>query len=489
MCVRHCFGDKDIRAMRKMMPIKIDFLKNPLVIFILISCLSGVMAVNLARNPHAHIVYFILAIFIGVAIFDNPKLGIWFMFLSIFVFRKYIITYGELPRQLAWAPEFVLAVLSAKVMLIGIMRERFLKTSITIPVLLLVLTLIVSSVVNGNSLITTLLGLRLYLRYILLFFLLIHLDFDEAFYRTITKFLLVLVYIQIPLAIIFKFWAHISRDMAGGTLTSNEGGFLALFAIFIMLGLILYMKRHIFLHALGLTALLLLPYLAESVGTFLFLPITLFFLFRTMLIKNIVRSSFSIIILIIFYILVLQVFPESNSVTRKLGVWLPSPLTTYQLQMKSRYVPLYSRMGPVENSLRSIYKRPGNAIFGKGPGAATDSYFSTYSGKFFQAEEAGRVQLSISLFEIGLFGVFLYFLIIYKIFKMNRAFRTDDDYWKSIAFGFEGLIFLFVVGTVYMPIWTSNLISFVFWLMASAIYSVSQGTSCNSRDQNMISER
>jgi O-antigen ligase len=159
--------------------------------------------------------------------------------------------------------------------------------------------------------------------------------------------------------------------------------------------------------------------------------------------------------------------------------------------MANRYVPLYSRIGPIENSVRSVYERPGSTILGKGPGSATDSYFSVYTGRFFGSEEAGRAQLSVSLLEIGSLGVLLFLLVILQVFRMNNAFRkrTDDRYWKSISFGFEGLILLFVLGTVYLTIWTSDVLSFTFWLMASAIYGVSQRVSCDARPKNLMKGR
>ena len=53
--------------------------------------------------------------------------------------------------------------------------------------------------------------------------------------------------------------------------------------------------------------------------------------------------------------------------------------------------------------------------------------------------------------------------------------KNPDKYWKSISFGFRGILCLFVIGVIYNPVWLVEEIAFVFWFVSAVIVLLHKG--------------
>ena len=90
---------------------------------------------------------------------------------------------------------------------------------------------------------------------------------------------------------------------------------------------------------------------------------------------------------------------------------------------------------------------------------SVSSFGSGYSGKmvdYLVESESVKSstsflnsQISFMILEWGYLGLGLYMAMIVAIYIMNRKFyiAIDDSYWKTISFGFSGIILLYAICT------------------------------------------
>ncbi|HEX9933700.1 MAG TPA: hypothetical protein VGB38_00785, partial [bacterium] len=55
----------------------------------------------------------------------------------------------------------------------------------------------------------------------------------------------------------------------------------------------------------------------------------------------------------------------------------------------------------------------------------------------------------------------------------DRLFRsTEDPFWKSLAFGFKGIVFTYLICMNYGVIFRMDVSGFIFWFFAAMIFTV-----------------
>jgi hypothetical protein len=332
--------------------------------------------------------------------------------------------------------------------------------------------------------VVAILGVRKPIKYILLYYIIVNSDFDEKYFISIVKSFLLIAFIQVPVAIAEHIiWTpeigeKLGSGMGGsdfvtGTLPRGSSGAFALFLmsmISMLLGFSIYKKRTIlFLSSL----FLLIPFLLTLSGfSFFFFP----FAFLFILGKNISfqlgrRFAYLLLICIAFIITI-----EASS-------WVIGYNLRYSLLNPERHVERQSE--PIEESkgtgrlasIRYVYdyikSHPYGLLFGMGPGMWSESYFSQYTSTLFAGTTASHAnQIAATMSEFGILGLLLFLLMIFKIYMINNRFfsNTKDPFWKSTSFGFNGVILIFLVGSLYITIWHSDVLAFTFWSMAGMIY-------------------
>ena len=169
--------------------------------------------------PNPYFWLFILAIPIAFFLLRNSEVGFILIMISVF-FADWLFGAGIIPAQLTWLPELVLI---AYVFKIIATRKSLIRTPIDIPILIFIGIGIASALLNGKTFVSTLLAFRLDLRFVLMFYILVNLDFDENFFKRMITVLSFLLVIQVPVAFI-KFLRYGQMEASIGTYGSFGGG-------------------------------------------------------------------------------------------------------------------------------------------------------------------------------------------------------------------------------------------------------------------------
>lgn len=431
---------------------------------------------NIVRsNPYFWLI--VVASPVLLVLLKNTKLGILLIILSVF-FADWLYGTGLIPAQLTWLPEVVLLIYVIKAVFL---RKKFIATPIDIPIILFCVVAVISMFITSTSPISVLLALRLDLKFILMFYLLINLDFDEYFFKRIMSMLILLLVIQVPVAI-GKYMRFGQMEASIGTYGSFGGGLstiLPLFAISLFFGLYLIADekprgKYIFF----ILGYLIFPILAGKRG-FLFysIPLIAFLAWQAKgkYFRKIVPVS---MILLPGFLASIYFVP-----TLRPALHNPKYLWEYSLSYETRRFGTAGaggRIAAIEDTYVAVKKDPFLFLFGYGPGSTIKSYFKAYDKmagskvpvKIFY----GFTHLVSTVIEYGYLGFLFYFLLpLIILFKMNQKFykKIEDRYWKAISFGFGGILFSsFVLGLFYWDLFRIDLSGFLFWFFAAIIYSI-----------------
>lgn len=425
-----------------------------------------------------------------VIIFKNPRVGIYAMLISLYLFDWLSDPFGILPRQLTWTKDLVILVLLLRTLILMVERKRTLRTPIDVLLGLFVLAGCVSCLINSTPLIVAALGFRHALKYILFFYVLVYSDFEERFLQKLILVILLIAFVQVPIAIVeYSLWrpslmalgpAMIRWDFVTGTLPRGSSGALSLFlvsAMCILIGLGLYCKD-IRIRAPMLIPLLFIPLpFAMSRATFLFLPlVVLYLLVKKAGHRTILRFSYGVVLFLAFFSIV---YLTPYLAKYDVGNWLLDFRLVYMQQAGPPQPGKdLGRITGVKFVADYLKGQPYGRLFGVGPGMWSESYFPSFTGEisetFSEYNAPGRNQIARTLSEFGLVGLILYFLIVYKVYRMNQVLfkKVNDNYWKAISFGFSGIIFLYVVASIYIPLLYWNASAFLFWTLAGTVFTI-----------------
>lgn len=162
----------------------------------------------------------LVALFVAVYVLD----GLW--------------AYGVLPRQVSWVAEILVAFIVVKVAVEGMSKKQVARTptAFVLVVVAVVLSLCVG-LLGGQSVVTSLLGIRKYVLFPALGLSIVLGSWAPSIHKTVWRALLVVALVQVPVTIV-QFWTVGGGDAAGGTLGPNGTGLVALIVTAVSLTLI-----------------------------------------------------------------------------------------------------------------------------------------------------------------------------------------------------------------------------------------------------------
>lgn len=434
---------------------------------------------NIVRE-NAYFWLLIAAVPVTLVLLKNNKLGILLITISVF-FGDWLCDLGLIPTQLTWLPETVIMVYSCKTILI---RRKFVSTPLDLPIVVFLVIAGCSMLLNSTSPVSLFLALRLDMKFILMFYLLINLDFDEIFFRFMFKVLMFLLVIQVPVAFI-KYLRFGQMESAIGTYAYFGGGLstvIPLFAISLFLGLYLInenQKRRgqFILYILGY---LIFPVLSGKKG-FVFFGILLSGFLVCQAGRESLRKFIPVgMILLPGFLASLYFVPGLRPALNN-----PRYLWEYSISyesVRSERGEAGGRLVAIGDTFKAAEKDAVNFLIGWGPGSTIKSFFRSYSAVAEQTLPVkiyyGFTHLVSTVIEYGYLGFLFYFLLpLYILFKTNRHFyrNVPDRFWKAISFAFGGILFsVFSVGLFYMDLLRADIIGFLFWFFAAAIVAMAK---------------
>lgn len=475
---------------------RIDIIKtvsHPFIlapILLLIGCILG-MSIAYHR-PSLWLLAF--AVLLAIAIFKYPQAGIWVIFVSVFLFDWLNRSFFIIPRQITWLKDIAIFLLFLRTVPVIIRRHRLIRTPIDLAVLFLICIGIISTFINHTSPMVAFMGFRKAIKYILLFYIIVNIGFDNNFLKRIIKAFIIIGFIQIPFAVSeYIIWQPSFMNLGGGmgqfdfitgTFPRGGSGKLSIYLIGIMcflIGYYLYANRNK-MKVIFYSLLLFIPLpLAMSRASFVFLPLVVGFLvLRKIKKKFITKISYFVLFSLMFW----GMLKVTYSVT---GINLINYLTNPGLAFEKQNVPTSlhrpGRIGGIRVVQKTLETKSYGLLFGVGPGQWSESYFSGYSGdlwKEFSGSSASRInQIAATLSEWGILGLIALFLITFQIYRMNSSFfeTSNDNFWRIISYGFSGIIFLYVMATLYICVFNIDTGAFFFWTLAGAIFTVGRRKS------------
>jgi len=435
----------------------------------LVGCFAGLLIIQ--DNPFLLLMSF--AIPFGIILFTNPNISFYIIMFSVF-FADWLMGLGLIPPEMTLLPEVALLIVTVKIIILRINDRKFIKTSITVPILFLVFWGLISTLINSQNIVTTIIGFRFDLKYVLMFFVIINLNPDERFFKRMIFTLIVLLLIQIPVALV-KLTIYGQGEWAIGTYGVHIGTYstiLPLVAISIFLGFFVHEKPR-----LRYIIVLLLFFVFSIIGgkrAFVFLAVLLYlFLFWQSGKKNFAKLSILAPVVMVGVLACIYFIPSLNPALKN-----PRHLMDFSVSYSTAYSVETGKSIGRASTLVEAYKvsteNPVNFLLGFGPGSMAESYIKEFEGK--RRNELpmwyGLSQWIKMSLEYGWVGALLFLWLFIPLFRANRRFfsSTTDRYWKAISFGFNGILFTYLMGFFYAVVFRLDLSAFIFWFFAATIY-------------------
>lgn len=468
---------------------RIEFrrLPNLPLILIPVSLLLAYYVGKSAVYPQPNLWFLVAFLFLVIALTRSAKAGILVILISVFLLDWLSKTFLLLPRQLTWLKDASVLILLMRTLAVTAKEKEVPTTPIDIYVFLFLMVGFFSMVANAVSPIVVALGFRPGLKYILLFYVIVNSHFEEKFLRKVFAAFLAIAFVQIPITILEnRFWyvaaarlpgGAINRwDFVTGTLPRGGSGVLGIFigsAICILIGFSICYKDK--LKSLLGAALLFIPLpLTVARASFLMLPAAVsFMLLRKTGGRLALRIVCAVLIASFFFA---SMYLGSSAVGLDLVSYVLNPLAAVKAHMAPVGPGRVGRISGIRYVFDYLGERPYGYLLGVGPGVWSESFFGGFSGELWSEFEDMPVsninQISAILGEFGVLGLILFLLMIFQVYRMNEEFssKVKDDFWKSVSFGFSGIIFLYCMATIYVSVWYSDALAFWFWFFAAAIF-------------------
>ncbi len=419
-------------------------------------------------NPFFLLISF--SIPLGLILFTSPKTSLYIIIFSVF-FADWFMSLGLIPPQMTLFPEVILTILTIKVVVLKIIDRKVIKTPINVPILLLVLWGVISTLVNSQHIGTTMVGFRFDLKYVLMFFLLVNLNPDEQFLKRMIYILIFLLIIQVPVALV-KSTIYGQGEQAIGTYAVYGGApstMLPLIAISIFLGFYLYQKPRLRYVCLCLSFVLFA--IVGGKRAFLFFGVFLFLVLMWQARgKNFGKLFFLSPFLIIGFLACIYFIPTLNPTLKN-----PQHLIDYTVSYSTAYSTqsgdAIGRTSALITAYNVAKKNAVNFLLGFGPGCLAQSYFKGFESRIHIPIAYGRSQWVTMSLEYGWVGAFLFLWLFIPLYKVNKRFfdTTSNKYWKAISFGFKGILFSYLMGFFYAVIFRDDVLGFIFWFFAATI--------------------
>lgn len=439
-------------------------------------------------DPENRILYLAaIGVPLAIGFFAAPRLALYA--LGVLVYSvDWLAEYWQLiPREATWLVDLLIVLFalrygftffSAKHKIFGVEKM----------ILILLVFAVLSSLMNGEKMSTTLIGLRVGFRYLLLFLAAagLHPKADTA--SKFIRFLFIVGMIQTPVILWqWRFTSWVSEDDLNGTFGRNQTPGIALFMMTLYAYIIAKMieERQIRpAHLFVMAWMLICPIMGEAKFFFLLLPVFILFMIRAEFIR---RPAIAIVLSLMGAVM----FVAVDYIVVESGHWREgrNPLTyitklpeVFEIEMSRPQEERKERSYRIVSAFVLASEDPRSFWFGHGPGSITLSYVSgehTRTSEYFASYGLTSSAPSIAwlLIEYGYFGTVLVFLLLFMIYRRGRILRRSSNAEHRI-YGrmLEGMTFLYVAWLFYQSAWQSDSMNFIYWPLAGIFVRLSYVT-------------
>ena len=471
-----------------------------LVKLALLLALAGLVCIDLSLFGRPFLQLALGTGIVGLAfillVFFKPAIGLYILTLLLFSLHWLTDSLQVLPKPFNLVPDVLVVALFLRG-LYGRLRWRktLPRTQVDAFVLLLIGVAILSALLNHSDPVLVFLNglFRQNLKFFLLFYAIVYLAPPENTLRRLVVLLIGLEVLQVPVAVVQAF-VYKNWDFAGGTLGFASTDVLALSALMMMALLFgLAQTTGRMRYALLGLSLFIPAVVGEGKIVFILGPILILFLLSY---RRALLSSKAVLLLLLFIVAyglslfaLNVIFPQAKSLRVLSSI-------SYTLRIYER--PLVatggfprSRLGDLQFTACLLREGVLRAFFGYGPGSSSRAFVEAATGSLYRRFEVYEgpyfyfsfVQLSTTALEYGCAGLMVYLLLLWRLYRWNGELLrgTNDKFWWAIAWGFRGVIFVFVSGMVYWRVWSTEILASIFWMLAGILTVHSNAERSDSR--------
>lgn len=374
-----------------------------------------------------------------------------------------------------------------------ISRERFKPTFLAMPLVGLVVVSMLSAWLNDVCFFDLVGYLAIYLRYPLLFIILMNIDLSDRIVKWVIGLFLFLVLIQVP-EIVYRYQTTgVIGDRVSETLGSYgtySFGVYSLYAMALITGNALVTRVRI-LHLTAFGLLMITAIIGEIKVVVLAAPIIILavILFHQQRQSSqIVNVGYvrKLVIIIFIVFIVLSIYGNWGRIQRG-----PNTLVRFidnistlvsGSELSKGQIYRINRIGSTLMVWDMLKATPLNFMFGLGPGSSLAGGFSGTPGHLFSLmpQSFMLTQISATLADVGVVGFFIYIWIFLRLFKHLLLARSEseDVLFQTLLYGSFGIwIFYVILGPIYNIVWRSDAASYIFYfLMAVICKQITQDT-------------
>lgn len=384
-----------------------------------------------------------------------------------------LLAFNILPRQAVWLDEIILFGLVLFLAARMVRARSWRRTPIDIFVLFFIIWGLGSSVVNSVPPLNVVLGFRSILQYVLLYYVLVNLSFEEKYLKFLVILILSIGLIQVPFSIYEFLVTGRAGDTAFGTLgtggTGNLGHLLTMLMA-VLLGLARFdiARRSRYL---AMFFALMVPLVFASAKFSYYAAVVIFLWMARGSLKTLMA------IFLVSCLLAGTVYLTSHVLSgEETTQLLPEYLLTRQASTR------YDQYGITWEIIKDYAPNP---AIGLGPGAYVSSAGWYFNARFYQLYmekrgllgsniEAGLADIATVGAEYGLIGLAFFLAILIALYQMGRHVyaHVTGNFWKGVTFGFQGTVLFFGLGAIPGQAWQSQPVAMTFWVLAAVVCSI-----------------
>lgn len=414
---------------------------------------------------------------IAALVLFSPELGVLFLVVQFF-FLGSLVTLGYLPHAALWLPDIIIASLVLRVLALsrGGTRGLVAPRSLLVACVTLTALCLASSAINGMGGMEVLIGLRFYLKYPLLFFVLLNCEIGPRFFIRLMAGFIVIAAIQIPVSA-FQYASLGGVDDANAGTMGFTGGqdllFLALVAMTFLLTWVFIRRRELgyVLLALGM---LVAPILASVRAALVFGPVAFVIVIARAISLDAKRFSATAVKVSLIAVVGVLLAAASSFLGSAIAENSFSRVGGIAAQESRGGLESTGRITAARSAASIIAGSPASTVLGYGPGSAHASRLA-YGGLNQSATfRLTRHQVSATLLELGWAGIAALAVIIWMAWRITiRARFGHGEMGDAIIFSGPLVVVNFALMQGYFAAWTGgNASPLLFWLVLAAVYVI-----------------
>lgn len=380
-------------------------------------------------------------------------------------FENYII--------LRWSTYIIIPLALVLFLFTKLLKPKINITNIFFPVISISFVIIFSGLVNESSLLTIAFTILTYLRYPLLFIVLLNTDIDKKTLKLFIKVFFILLIMQIP-EVFYRFsvlgirWDYISRTL--GPWGTFDLGVYMIYAtaLIVARNLIVRVKM---IHIILIFCFFFIALIGEIKAFIFFTPLVVGLMVFNHVKKNIVKKrTYKIAVITIAAIGTAfifsinwygKIFPGNRDIERIIGA------ITRQEDVK------LPRINSFFTIIKEVKADSSNFWLGWGPGASLEGSYLAEKGKIFEFTKY-KNQLSEIFMDMGIIGMIVYYwLLLSLLSRFLRHIRIENEKnYIILNRALVGMWFFYaVLGPFYDLVWRHDSPNFIFYFLTAALYA------------------